>query len=190
MTSPWSPFAWPAVLAVALASATATGPFGAGAGATRAPTAAPQVASSVATPTHRWSWPLPPTPSVARRFAAPTTAYGRGHRGVDLRPAAAGPVTVLSVADGVVTHVGVVAGRGTLTIAHSGGLRSTYEPVEAVVAAGQEVRRGDVVGVLSGPSHCDPAATCLHLGAVHDGRYVDPLRFIRGSGPVVLLPLG
>jgi murein DD-endopeptidase MepM/ murein hydrolase activator NlpD len=124
---------------------------------------------------------------VARRFAAAVTAYGRGHRGVDLVPAADGAVR--AVAAGTVTHVGVVAGRGTVTVLHAGGLRSTYEPVRAGVVLGQRVERGEVIGSLSGPSHCDPEATCLHLGALRGEIYVDPMHLILG-GPAVLLPMG
>ncbi len=140
-----------------------------------------------AAPAHRWAWPLSPTPRVARRFAAAVTAYGRGHRGVDLVPVADGAVR--AVAAGTVTYVGVVAGRGTVTVLHAGGLRSTYEPVRAGVVLGERVERGEVIGSLSGPSHCDPEATCLHLGALRGDMYVDPMRLILG-GPAVLLPMG
>ncbi len=95
--------------------------------------------------------------------------------------------TVLAVADGTVTHVGVVAGRGTVTVTHVGGLRSTYEPVAAKVVVGEHVVQGALLGSLSGPSHCDPARACLHLGALQGRTYVDPLRLIVG-GPPVLLP--
>ena len=36
-----------------------------------------------------WAWPLSPVPRVVRRFTAPTSAWGRGHRGVDLAGSAA-----------------------------------------------------------------------------------------------------
>src|SRR5690349_2654529 len=32
----------------------------------------------------RWAWPLSPQPRVVRRFIPPSTAYGPGHRGLDL----------------------------------------------------------------------------------------------------------
>lgn len=94
---------------------------------------------------------------------------------------------MLAVDAGVVTHVGVVAGRGTVSVSHASGLRSTYEPVRGAVAVGSAVGPGDVLGVVAGRTHCGGA--CLHLGAVSVPGYVDP-RPLLGGGPVVLLPLG
>lgn len=130
-----------------------------------------------------WSWPLSPTPVVLAPFVAPRSAYGAGHRGVDLR--ARQGQAVLAVDAGVVSHVGIVAGRGTVSIAHASGLRSTYEPVRGAVSAGAAVAEGGVLGVVAGRSHCGRA--CLHLGALADGAYVDPRPLLAG-GPVVLLP--
>ena len=93
---------------------------------------------------------------------------------------------MLAAAAGRVTHAGVVAGRGTVTVLHAGGVRTTYEPVEAGVRTGDAVSSGQVIGVLQpGGSHC---RGCLHLGAVRGGLYLDPLRLLRPSR-VVLLPL-
>lgn len=140
----------------------------------------------------RWRWPLAPRPDLLRRFVAPLGPYGPGHRGIDLR---AGPGSrVLAVADGVVTHAGRVAGRGTVTVLHAGGLSSTYEPVDPRVAVGERVSAGDVVGVLApggaqaAAGHCGPFE-CLHLGARRGAGYVDPLLLLLG-GRVRLLPLG
>jgi murein DD-endopeptidase MepM/ murein hydrolase activator NlpD len=95
---------------------------------------------------------------------------------------------VYAVADGTVVHVGVVAGRGTVTLLHGAGLRSTYEPVAASVRRGQAVERGDVLGRLAPEgSHCVPAM-CLHLGARRGSEYLDPLPLLEDT-PVRLLPL-
>jgi murein DD-endopeptidase MepM/ murein hydrolase activator NlpD len=117
---------------------------------------------------------------------APSSRYGPGHRGVDLtgRPGQA----VLAVDAGTVAHVGVVAGRGTVSVLHASGLRSTYEPVVAAVHLGDVVARGAPLGELSdGPGHCAPQ-TCLHLGAVRGRSYVDPLPLM-GTRRVRLLPV-
>jgi murein DD-endopeptidase MepM/ murein hydrolase activator NlpD len=130
---------------------------------------------------------------VLRRFVAPLGPYGPGHRGVDLWATPGSPV--LAVEGGVVTHAGPVAGRGTVTVRHAGGLSSTYEPVSAEVAVGDPVSAGDVVGMLAATGadagaaagHCGVAG-CLHLGARRGATYVDPLLLLLGGG-VRLLPL-
>lgn len=136
-----------------------------------------------------WLWPLQPRPPVLREFAAPPSPYGPGHRGLDLVSSAG--ATVVAVAPGEVTHAGMVAGRGTVTVAHAGGLSSTYEPVVASVREGEVVGAGDVLGLqqlgagVSG--HCG-AIGCLHLGARRGSAYLDPLPLLLG-GRAVLLPL-
>ena len=69
-----------------------------------------------------------------------------------------------SAGAGVVAFAGVVAGRGVVSVDHPGGLRTTYEPVLATVARGDQVGAGAVLGRLElVASHCPPAA-CLHWG--------------------------
>ncbi|WP_235529050.1 M23 family metallopeptidase [Phycicoccus sp. Root101] len=140
----------------------------------------PQVA-----PRGRWMWPLTPRPSVARPFVRPATTWGAGHRGVDLTSSQGSAVRAVDA--GVVAHVGVVAGRGTVTVLHRSGLRSTYEPVDPGVAVGDEVGRGQVIGTVSAGGHCLPS-TCLHLGALRGTRYLDPMTLL-GAARVRLLPL-
>ena len=83
------------------------------------------------------------------------------------------------------------AARGILFNAPSplhGALRTTYEPVDAVVRPGQAVTAGTPLGTLAAlPLHC-PAA-CLHLGLRRGETYLDPLSRLRETPPV-LLPLG
>ncbi len=134
----------------------------------------------------RWAWPLMPRPSIVRPFLRPATAYGSGHRGLDL--AGSTGQGVLAVEAGTVADVGRIAGRGTVTVLHPSGVRSTYEPVEPAVSVGEVVARGSRLGELAATgSHCRPA--CLHLGAVREHTYVDPLVFLTGGRPVRLLPL-
>lgn len=133
-----------------------------------------------------WVWPLDPLPRVVRSFEPPTSPYGPGHRGVDL----AGSVgqSVLSIASGIVTFSGSIAGRGVLVVDH-GRLSSTYQPVSALVDVGDVVVGGQPVGALQlVHSHCAPDA-CLHLGVRHGDVYVDPLRLLPAR-PVRLKPLG
>lgn len=139
-------------------------------------------------PSGRWTWPVGEgaRPTLVAPFDAPESRWGRGHRGIDLATSVAAPVR--AVADGEVTHRGRIAGRGTISITHADGIRSTYEPVDSTLGRGDRVTQGQVVGrVGAEPGHCAPA-TCLHLGARHGRDYLDPLPFF-GARRVVLLPV-
>lgn len=136
----------------------------------------------------RWSWPVPDPHPVVRGFEAPATAWAAGHRGIDVAAPVGTPVRAPD--DGVVAFAGRVVDRGVLSIDH-GGLRSSFEPVEASVPTGSAVRRGQVVAhVAMGAGH--PAGV-LHIGArVREGdewAYVSPLLLLGGAEHAVLLPL-
>jgi Peptidase family M23 len=138
------------------------------------------------------TWPLSPRPVVHRRFEPPRAQWSRGHRGVDLVAARGQPV--LSAGEGVVAFSGVVAGRGVITVRHSGGMRTSYEPVEQRLTAGAHVQQGSRIGVISATAgHCVPL-TCLHWGAIFGEAYRDPLSLLGIGGPgfgrPILLPLG
>jgi murein DD-endopeptidase MepM/ murein hydrolase activator NlpD len=133
----------------------------------------------------RYGWPVTP-PHVVRRFDPPPRPWLAGHRGVDL---SAPPSAVVRAAGaGTVVYAGVIAGRGVVSVAHPGGLRTTYEPVTSALHAGDAVGAGVVLGRLD-PGHpgC-PAAACLHWGLRQRDRYLDPLALL-GLGRVRLLPM-
>jgi murein DD-endopeptidase MepM/ murein hydrolase activator NlpD len=143
-------------------------------------------APAVAADPSGWRLPLEGRPRVVAPFAAPTGPYAPGHRGVDLSAAPA--ARVLAAAAGVVAFAGRVAGVGVVSVDHPGGLRTTYQPVEAVVHAGDAVAMGAVLGLLTGAGgHCPPAA-CLHWGLRRDAAYLDPMALL-GSPLVRLLPV-
>ncbi|CCH89785.1 Peptidase M23 [Modestobacter italicus] len=124
-----------------------------------------------------WGRPLPGSPTVTRAFEPPPTPYADGHRGVDLAGAAGTPV--LAAGAGVVAFAGLVAGRPVVSVVHPGGLRTTYEPVQPTVAAGQAVARGTPLGLLV-PGHAGcPAEACLHWGLRRGEVYLDPLSLLR-----------
>lgn len=131
----------------------------------------------------RWAWPVRP-PRISEPYRAPAHAYGDGHRGIDLAAAVGSPVT--SPDDGVVAFAGTVVDRGILTIDHGGGLVSTLEPVEPLVAAGAVVRAGDVVATVGTGGHTRTGE--LHLGAREDGAYITPLRLLAELPRAILLP--
>jgi murein DD-endopeptidase MepM/ murein hydrolase activator NlpD len=144
-------------------------------------------AARAAPPSVAWGWPLPGTPEVTRSFQPPPTPYAAGHRGADLAGVAGAPV--LAAGAGVVAFAGLVAGRPVVSVQHADGLRTTYEPVQPTVAAGQVVVRGSSLGVLvTGHRGC-PVEACLHWGLRRGGAYLDPLALLRPPR-VRLLPWG
>ena len=147
--------------------------------------AVPAVAEDV-----RLEWPLRPPPAVARGFDAPSPDWNPGHRGVDLPGTPGQPVYAAGAA--TVVFAGVLAGRPVVSLAHPGGLRTSYEPVRAVVRVGQAVTAETVIGSLAAGHAGCRAAACLHWGAMwgpaSGAEYVDPLGLLK-STPVRLKPL-
>lgn len=132
-----------------------------------------------------FAWPVP-SPHVVRVFDPPPEPWLAGHRGVDLAvpPGSA----VLSAGPGTVVFAGRLAGRGVVSVDHAHGLRTTYEPVEPVVQAGDELITGQALGTVSAGHPGCPAAACLHWGLRRGDAYLDPLALL-GRGRVRLLPL-
>lgn len=106
-----------------------------------------------------------------------------GHRGVDLSIAAGSPL--LASATGRVVFAGLVGGKPVVSVEHADGIRTTYEPVEASVAAGDVVEQGQVIGTLLA-GHRSDGQDALHWGA-RRGRdqYINPLHLI--EPPVIRL---
>ncbi len=134
----------------------------------------------------RWAWPVDPPHVVTRPFEAPATAYGPGHRGIDI--AAEPGAAVRAPADGTVSFAGVVVDRPVVSIRHADGLVSSVEPVVPCVSAGDTVVAGQVVGALAGEPRHEPDGG-LHLGARLHGEYVDPALLLAALRHAVLLPL-
>src|SRR6476661_3981648 len=138
----------------------------------------------------RLDWPLRPRPAVVREFDAPSPTWQRGHRGVDLAAAVGQPVYAAGA--GTVVFAGELAGRPLVSIAHPGGLRTSYEPVRPSVQVGQLIDAGAVIGELDAGHEGCAVAACLHWGAMWGAAsradYVDPLGLL-ASTPVRLKPL-
>ncbi|GMA31798.1 murein hydrolase activator EnvC family protein [Litorihabitans aurantiacus] len=138
-----------------------------------ATTGAPASASTRPSPTGPagaavvYDWPLDP-PSVVRPFDEPPQPWLAGHRGADLAGVPGAPVR--AAADGVVAFAGSVAGKPVVSVDHADGIRTTYEPVEAVVTRGAAVARGDVIGTLAAghPDVAGAPGTALHWGRAPD----------------------
>lgn len=114
-----------------------------------------------------------------------------GHRGVDLRASPGDPV--FASRGGVVSFAGVVAGTPVLSVEHSDGLRTTYEPVLARVRVGTKVRRGEQIGELADAALLPETARKepglswgAKTGSAQHPQYVDPLGLL-GATQVRLL---
>ena len=96
-----------------------------------------------------------------------------------------------AAAAGTVVFAGDLAGRPLVSIAHPGGLRTSYEPVDPSVRPGQLVAAGAALGVLQAGHHGCPVPACLHWGAMWGpasrADYVDPLGLL-ASTPIRLKP--
>ncbi len=125
-------------------------------------------------------WPL--SGPIVRDFDPPAVAWGAGHRGVDVggQPGDA----IVAPRDGVVSYAQVLAGRPVLVIDH-GDVRTTLEPVEALVEVGRRVTAGEVVGRLAAGHPCT-AAACLHWGLKRGEEYLNPVTL--GDAEPRLLP--
>ncbi|WP_240629884.1 M23 family metallopeptidase [Specibacter cremeus] len=146
-----------------------------------------------------WAWPVEPVPRILHPFDPPPQPWLAGHRGVDL--AAAQGTVVRAPAAGVVSFAGVVVDRPVVTIRVADGKLISLEPVTSAVHVGNVVARGQPVGTLEGPTHCDGGPpgqdSCLHWGVrrgvdTPEGSaddYLDPLQFIFDRRPSILLPL-
>lgn len=134
----------------------------------------------------RGTWPLAPVPSIARPFDRPEQQWSAGHRGADLVGRPGQPVRAALA--GTVSYVGRIAGRGIVTVDH-GRVRTTYQPVAAVVSRGEQVSEGQMIGrLLLAGSHCSPVA-CLHWGLIRGDTYLDPLTLVGAvPRPVRLYP--
>ncbi|RIJ51801.1 M23 family peptidase [Clavibacter lycopersici] len=144
----------------------------------------PADAASHATP--RWAWPVDPPHTVTRPFEAPATPYGPGHRGIDI--AVEPGAEVRAPADGTVSFAGVVVDRPVVSVQHADGFVSSVEPVVPLVAAGDHVVAGQVIGTLAAEPRHEPDGG-LHLGARLHGAYVDPALLLAALRHAVLLPL-
>ena len=133
--------------------------------------------------THR----LPVAGDVLRPAEIPEQNWHSGHRGVDL--AATPGQVILASRGGEVHFAGQVAGTPVVSIQHSDGIRTTYEPVIASVKKGMQVKRGQPIGRLADPSSLSEHARRspgLSWGAKTGAdSYIDPLSLL-GSPRIVL----
>lgn len=117
--------------------------------------------------------------AVTAEFDPPDHPYGSGRRGVRLAAEPGEPVRAARGGD--VVFAGSVAGTPWVSVAHGGGLRTSYGPVTPGVRAGDSVVAGEAVGRLA-----DAGEDGLHWGARLQGTYIDPLDLLRAWRPVLV----
>lgn len=119
-------------------------------------------------------WVRPVPGALVRPFVAPTSPYGPGHRGIDLRAAPGEPVR--AVAAGVVERAGPVGGALHVVLRLADGSRVTCSFLATVaVAPGTRVGAGEVIGRAGGAGVGHPPGA-LHLSWRVGGAYRDPAR--------------
>ena len=129
-------------------------------------------------------WPLTGAVRVVAGYDPPAQRWNAGHRGVDL--ATHRGAAVLAAAGGRVSFASRLAGRGVVVVDH-GSVRTTYEPVDALAAVGDEVEAGAVIGRIGRGGHC--SSSCLHWGLKRGDTYLNPLLLVGGGESVLrLLP--
>ena len=137
--------------------------------------------AALADATHVW----PVSGPVVRGFDPPAVFYAAGHRGIDIAGEAGTPV--VAAASGVVTFTGTIDYVPMVTVTHDDGVRTTYQPVLPILARGDAVMAGAVIGYLQ-PGHC--LSPCLHFGVLRDRDYLDPLQWLGQADDIRLLPAG
>ena len=111
-----------------------------------------------------WQWPSGSPVPVVSSFAPPAHDWLPGRRGVTLSYPSGSPV--YACANGTVTFVGQVGGRGAVSI---------RLPVTPSVSAGQAVTAGQVIGAV------EEGSDTLHWGAkTGPTTYIDPIRLTVG----------
>ena len=115
--------------------------------------------------------------SCTRSRSRPSV-YGPGHRGADLAAAPGTPVRAAN--DGVVSFAGSVAGTLHVTVAHAGGLRTSYSFLASVrCAPGRRSRAATSSAPPGGERRRDHDGAVLHFGLRVGDRYVDPMQLFR-----------
>lgn len=133
--------------------------------------ALPRVASAAGA----WSWPV--VGPVLRAFDPPRTAYGSGHRGIDIACAIGGAIR--APAAGAVSFAGSVGGQRYVTVTHLDGTQSTVSWVDAIVVRRNETVAAGQMLATCGTGHPGAVIPQVHFGVrTPDGVYLDPLEVL------------
>ena len=110
----------------------------------------------------------------------PFSGEGAFHKGVDISAPTGTEVRV--TANGIVVHAGIDSGYGRLVVVDHGGSVQTYYAhlSRSYVHAGQEMRRGDLVGAVGSTGRV--TAPHLHYEVRVGGAPMNPYRYLARAG--------
>lgn len=121
-----------------------------------------------------WVLPVKPPVQLEGIYRAPVTKYAAGHRGIDYRVKEG--QQLLAPFDGEVYFLGQVARKPVITLIHSGGYLTSYEPACSTLGKGEAVKQKQVFASVCSSgyqSHC--RVLCLHYGMRLGENYLSPL---------------
>jgi murein DD-endopeptidase MepM/ murein hydrolase activator NlpD len=138
-------------------------------------------------PAPSWVMPIAVPALLVHQFRSPNSDYSSGHRGVDY--AVTDGQDLMSPSAGNLVFTGMVADKPVVSILHSGGFRTTFEPACSTLPRGTTVLAGQRFGSVCAKgyqSHCKPSL-CLHFAMKLGEQYLSPLALIGGLAPSVLV---
>ncbi|KYO67233.1 M23 family metallopeptidase [Thermovenabulum gondwanense] len=123
-------------------------------------------------------WPV--QGEITSDFGYRKNPFGRGrefHDGVDI--SAAYGTKIKAAANGVVVFAGYKAGYGyTVIINHNNGIQTMYSHASKIlVRKGQKVLKGQDIAAVGSTGRSTGAH--LHFSILHNGRFIDPLTYIK-----------
>ena len=106
----------------------------------------------------------------------PFTGKQDYHKGIDI--AGKEGSSILAVADGVVTWSGERTGYGNLVeVNHGNGYLTRYgHNKQQLVEAGETVRKGEAIALMGSTGRS--TGPHVHIEVVHDGKHVNPVKYL------------
>ena len=113
----------------------------------------------------------------------PITGKQKNHHGVDLRAKEGSPIVAFGGGKVVATSSGGTSGN-FVAIDHGRELISSYSHLSEIkVSEGQEVARGQVIGLAGSTGRVARDAAHLHFALKYKGKWVDPTSFLNTRNP-------
>ena len=127
----------------------------------------------------KFIWPCPSSKRITSSFGdreSPTEGASSNHQGIDI--GASTGASILAAASGTVTISTYSYSAGNyIMIHHGGGVYTVYMHCsELLVAAGQEVSKGQVIGKVGSTGYS--TGPHLHFGIRVNGSYTNPVKYV------------